>query len=778
MGLPVEILSNLIGSSSTVAGYQISRSIRFRPSASATFTRTPSVTGNRRTFTFSTWVKRGKLGTSTGLFMAQQGTSNGNLISNIGFGSDDKLFFDIHTQGTLQIVLGSTVGVFRDPSAWYHIVVAINTLHATNSDGVKIYVNGVQQTLSFSNYTQNADSAYNTINYPTYFARYWNDGSTNSYADCHMTETYLIDGLQLTPSSFGETDSTTGVWEPKAYSGSYSTNGFYLNFSDNSAATAAALGKDSSGNGNNYTPTNISLTAGVTYDSMTDTPTLYADGDNGRGNYSTGNPLFVDSGAYTTWSNGNLDFSVPNAGKANSTLAASSGKWYAELIYATNALGGGVAQAGITSRFVRAVQYGSTGQKNIDGTTSSYGSSFTNGDVIGIALNMDAGEVTFYKNNVSQGAISLSGASIDSAVFCLYGGGAVTSTGSFNFGQRPFVYTPPSGFKALNTQNLSTPTIVKGSSYIDATTYTGNATTGTPVVNSGSMRPDFVWIATRNTTGNHMLYDSLRGADLPLYSNLTNIEGTAGDSMTAFNSNGFTLGSSAATNGSGNSYVGWQWKEGAIPGFDIVSYTGNSTGSQTQNISHNLGVVPSCIIVKNRAVATNWPLYHTSIGAGSYLYLNGTAASASDTTMWNNTSPTSSVFTVGTNGQSNNNGNAYVAYLWAQVEGFSRFSSYTGNGNADGPVVWCGFRPKYVMIKRSTTSGESWGIFDSARNLYNETNLSLYANLTTAEGSGAGLDFLSSGFKIRTTNALCNSSSATYIFMAFAENPFKYALAR
>jgi hypothetical protein len=282
-----------------------------------------------------------------------------------------------------------------------------------------------------------------------------------------------------------------------------------------------------------------------------------------------------------------------------------------------------------------------------------------------------------------------------------------------------------------------------------------------------------------------------------LYSNLTNAQTTEATGLTAFGSSGFTLGS-GAPNTSAVTYVGWQWKAGttsssntagsitstvsvgATQGFSVVTYTG--TGANA-TVGHGLGVAPKMIFGKNRTSGTpGWPVYHASVGNTGALILNSTSATDTSSTYWNNTSPTSSVFSIGTGTSVNTSTQNYVFYCFAEVAGYSKFGSYTGNGSADGPFVFCGFRPRWVMIKCSSSGGAGfeWELVDTSRNTSNVTNLVLYPNLSDAEAtaSTAILDITSNGFKLRGSANIINASSATYIFAAFAEVPFKSALGR
>jgi len=745
------------------SGYQISRSVRLRSSASAYFNRTFSTPTSTTTWSLSFWLKRGNL------------TSNAQIFSAGG----DFIYFG---GGVLLIkaVSGAvleTTQVFRDPSSFYHFVVVADTSNATANNRVRLYVNGTEVT-AFSSRTNPSQNAATIFNASSSNNRIGGTGSIEFF-DGYLTEINFIDGQALTPSSFGQTDATTGVWSPIKYTGTYGTNGFYLNFSDNSAATATTIGKDNSGNGNNWTPNNISVTAGITYDSMLDVPTQWADGGNGRGNYAVLNPLAKDTDV--TLSSGNLDFSCTSSGLGGAigTIAVSSGKWYWEV----TVTGGTASAVGIAKLPLSAYDANQTGtylylpsgdKRLSPSTDSSYGASYTTNDVIGVALDMDAGTVVFYKNNSSQGTAfsSLSG---DFTAWLQDGTSGSASTFVANFGQRPFSYTPPTGFKALNTLNLPTPTILKGNQYFDATTYTGNSGTQS-VVNSGAMQPDLVWIKDRSAVGQHVLTDSVRGVDRQLFSSLTNAEQTSATGITSLNSNGFTTGANpsptGATNSSPDAFIAWQWKEGATQGFDIVTYTG--TGA-TLNVSHNLGVVPSMIITKSRSATGGWPVYHVSIGATGAVQLESTGATSTTSAYWNNTAPTSTQFTLASGLSAN--GTTYVAYLFAAVAGYSAFGSYTGNGSTDGTFVFTGFLPRYVMVKRTDSTG-GWAINDTARDPINMNDAYLAANTSGAEiQPEQGIDILSNGFKLRSNGTITNASGGTFIYLAFASNPFKNSLA-
>jgi hypothetical protein len=748
--------------------YEISRSVRLRSSASAYFNRTPASAGDRQKWTWSGWVKLGSLVDET--FVSLGTTLGVNLR---------------YASGALQsniLTVGSTTStaVYRDPSAWYHIVIAVDTTQASNNSRLRLYVNGSEVAYSANaTITQNANlGANNTTLHTLGVDSRTGSVTAGTYFDGYLTEINFIDGQALTPSSFGESNATTGVWQPKKYTGTYGTNGFYLNFSDNSNNTAATIGKDYSGNGNNWTPNNISVTSGSTYDSMLDVPTQWADGGNGRGNYAVLNPL--DFTTIGTISEANLRFAQSSSGSRSgrATIGVVSGKWYWEVtnLGGNNSIGIGNASmslGGYCGQDANGWSYFIDGNKYNNNTATAYGASYTTNDVIGVALDMDAGTLTFYKNGVSQGQAF---SSLSGTMFPAFSASSVSNvTFVANFGQRPFSYTPPSGFKALNTLNLPAPTILKGNQYFDVVTRNGFGSSGGSIT-SLNFQPDLFWEKQRNGVSNHYLVDSVRGVSKYLNSDATAVEGTLSTYVTAFNSNGYTMGSSDFA--TGNTMVDWLWKESATAGFDIVTYTG--TGAN-RTVAHSLGVAPSMMIVKNRttAIAGAWTVYHSAMPspASSYLFLELTDARATVATPWNGTAPTSSVFSVDGSNRVNQNGNNFVAYLFSEVAGFSRFGSYTGNGSSDGPFVFTGFRPAFLMIKRTDSTG-SWFMNDDARPGYNVNTFDLQANSSGAESSNSICDFTANGFKIRIDGLQVNASGGTFVFMAFAENPFKNALAR
>jgi hypothetical protein len=550
---------------------------------------------------------------------------------------------------------------------------------------------------------------------------------------------------------------------------------------------------------------------------MTDVPTVGATSSN----YATLNPLAV--GPYATLANANtriIASSSSNSSASYSTIGMTTGKWYFEI---TNSGSGydashfGYALVADQLDAAALLQTGFAGYRTSGSTYGTVSSTFASwaagGEVIGVAVDCDNGAVYFARNNtwINSGDPT-SGASKTGAITTytggsktLYGGaGAYQNSSQFvdiNFGQRPFSYTPPTGFVALNTYNLPASTITNGAAYMAATTYTGTGASLTVAntVGSTSFQPDWVWVKSRSAATDHALYDSVRGVQKQIESNSTGAETTETTGLTAFGSTGFTVGALAQMNTSAATYVAWQWKAGttsasntngsitstvsagATQGFSVVTYTG--TGANA-TVGHGLGVAPSMVIVKKRAGATtgDWAVWHTSLGT-NVIYLNSTGAAGADSTWFQSTIPTSSVFSIGTAAITNQSTSTYVAYCFSAVAGYSAFGSFTGNGSADGPFVYTGFRPAFVMAKLSSATGD-WNIVDDMRQTYNDAsgNPVLRANLSSAEEDvdtmQGQMDILSNGFKLRSNNSSLNASGGTIIYAAFAENPFKNALAR
>jgi hypothetical protein len=324
----------------------------------------------------------------------------------------------------------------------------------------------------------------------------------------------------------------------------------------------------------------------------------------------------------------------------------------------------------------------------------------------------------------------------------------------------------------------------KPSDYFNTKLYTGNNSTN--AITGVGFQPDWTWIKPRNGTDGHVLFDSVRGVLKRLRTEGTNAEDTLNNSLTSFDTDGFTLGSSGEVNSSSYNLVSWNWlasnttvsnTDGSITstvsanttsGFSIVSYTGNGTAGAT--IGHSLGATPNVVLVKQRNASNNWMMYHSSLGNTGNMRLNDTNAFAVDTTYWNDTSPNSTTFTLGTDGKGNGSGNTYIAYCFAEKKGFSKFGSYTGNGSADGTFIYTGFKPAWILIKRSSGIGD-WQLIDNKRSTFNVCDKRLQPNNSDAEAGSDTIDICSNGFKNRNTFTNFNGSGSTYIYMCFAENP-------
>ena len=790
------------GQSTGATGFQVSRSLRFNSSDSGFLSRTPAVAGNRKTWTWAGWVKRSKLNNGSGqqviLAANLDGTDTGELI--VFFHTTDQIYI-VNTTTNLRI----TNQVFRDVSAWYHIVIAVDTTVATANDRIKLYVNGTEATFgTISNPSQNSDTGINSVTAHN-IGRY-TGGST--YLDGYLADIHFIDGQALTPSSFTEVSATTGQLIPLAYSGSFGTNGFWLKFSDNSAATAAALGNDYSGNNNDWTPNNLSVTAGAGNDSLVDTPTSISATDTGvggeiRGNYCTFNPLFAL--ASLTLTNGNLETSSPGAAwkNAKGTLAMTTGKWYWEHTVPTTGASdgyiGGVATAAADYSSSGAGIWGRQGTtKYSNGSNSTPFGSTTSGDILGFAFDADTGKLWVAQNGTWVGdpaaGTSESWSSIPSGVFPYVA--AYNQANVINFGQRVFAYTNGrSGFKALCDTNLGAPVVAKPNTVMDVVLYTGTGAALTPTSSLG-FNPDWIWIKSRSAATDHALYDVVRGAQARLESNNSDAEVTSDDGVTAFNSAGFTLGTLAQVNTSSATYAAWCWDAGTSTvsntagsitsqvranvsaGFSVVTYTGNLSGNGNVTVGHGLGVAPQLIITKARSGSSRWAVQMpTALAANNYLELNTTAAQSS----WGGqtrANPTSTTFDTIYAGGVNESGVTYVAYCFAPVVGYSSMGSYVGNGSSDGVFVYTGFRPAFVMMKMSSSTSH-WWINDNKRTgSYNVADGLLFPNLSSSESTFATMDLLSNGFKLRAASSDINTSSATYIYAAFAESPFQYARAR
>ena len=559
--------------------------------------------------------------------------------------------------------------------------------------------------------------------------------------------------------------------------------------------------------------------------------------DNCKNNFATLNPLncYGGTSSTATLTNGNLTQTTTNGnrGHRSSTIGITTGKWYTEVQLQSssghNRIGVIADKAPLeetdnvgtsSSEFA----YITTGQYAFNSTGTSYGATYTNGDVIGIALNRTDGTITFFKNGTSQGIATdiLNNGNYDGQYFhFIAADSSLSASGTFswNFGQNPtfsdnvsvsstqrnadangigqFRYAPPADHLALCEDNLPAPAITDPGDYFKTVLWTGDGTRGRSITGVG-FKPDFVWIKKRfgGSARSHQLFDSVRGPSLTLHSDGQSNEDANTNRLISFDENGFTIGNDDGSNGNGDAFVAWCWQAGAgttsvnttgtinsvvsvnqEAGFSIVEYDGNNTDSAT--VGHGLGKIPDLLIIKNRDSTVSWGVWHSALLSGQILRLDtSTEAQTPSTAYFQDENNTSSVFSLGTNNETNST-ERFIAYVWAEIEGFSKFGKYIGNGDDDGPFVYCGFKPAWVLIKKTDGSGnENWRLFDSSRSPYNQNNLHLLPSANNAETSESGMDFVSNGFKLRHNDAHQNQDGSNYVYAAFAESPFQTANAK
>jgi hypothetical protein len=607
-----------------------------------------------------------------------------------------------------------------------------------------------------------------------------------------LAQTAFINNSAEAPSSFGETNDD-GIWVPKSISGlTFGTNGFFLDYKV-APGTGDGAGTDVSGEANHWTDSGLAAN-----DQMLDTPTE---------NYCTLNPIANEDFANAAYEEGSLQInSGTGTGYASAgwgTMGVTTGKWYFEQTVVSEDTGS-TMHAGVieiskqpTANAYRT--YMSNGQKfHSTGGASSYGTAWADDDVIGIAIDLDGGDMWFSLNGTWQAsatAAEIAGGDNSNAAFTdlndiewTPGVFPQTGTQSLNCGQQAFAGTPPTGFLKINETNLAEHfdwTITKGSDYFSATLYTGNATADTDINVGFDVTACLAVAKNRDVGDGWFAVDTVRGATKELTFEAAAAENTYTTGITAFGTvaNNVRLGTGAnGYNDTGEDFVMYAWQEGTTPGFDIVAYVGNNSGDPViQNISHGLGVVPKFIYVKDRDTGSNGSIYHAGMATDpetDAVFLSSTSALHDFADYWNDTAPTTSVFTVGAGNDTNKNGDNYIAYVWAEVPGFSRFGHYIGNeSTTNGPFIYCGFRPSFLIIKRADGAA-AWGAHDTTRSPYNPINLRLTPNDSGAEIAGINIDVLSNGFKPNTNNGEANLNNARYIFSAWAENPFPRSKAR
>ena len=768
------------------APYQIDNSLRFRQGQYLTRTM-----GCDATTTLSVWIKRGKLDNTFGIFgMRQSGTNNYRQLFLEGPGYES-----IGGDNTGSQYAYSN-NKLRDVSAWYHIV------YSCGASRTRLFINGVECSYRLDVRGSSASLSNTTC----YIGTLWNG---TYFFDGHMAEMHFLDGYQLDPDNFGEYDDN-GVWRPIEVSGlTYGTNGFYLKF-DPSATNG--IGHDHSGNGNNFTPTSF-VTSGTGTDVMSDTPT---------NNFATLNPLEPASASAGTLSDGNLyisnqDYSLQKATFRFGDGGPTTGKYYWEV---THTGGNYTSYVGVTSNLTQDAGeivgggdksfFGANYTRKYDTTSGSYTHTYSSGDVHGYAIDLDAQEIKYYIN----GTLKFTDSTLpDPATtvlvpfqFTTNSGGVGWTNTSWNFGQRAFSYQP-TGYSSLCTANLPAPDIANGSEYFNVVTYTGDGQSSKAITGVG-FQPNFSVIKNRSNSNPHIWQDSVRGVTASngnqLVSSNTFVENDNGNGhVGSYDSDGFTVedGTSTnyprqSTNYNNHNYVAWLWKAGTASGssntdgsitstvsanptagFSIVTFSASLDGttSNSATIGHGLGVAPAMIILKVRDYTHNWQIYHQSMGTGNAMQFD---TAAKDSASGYFPSVTATTFIMGDQVYTGGGTRNYVAYCFAEVEGYSKIGVYSSNNNSDGPFVHTGFTPALVVIKSLDGHG-GWMVYDTARMEFNpggdnNTAYPVSWDRTYAESAfwnAYQFDILSNGFKLRSTQGDVNYSG-DYVFMALAENPF------
>ena len=800
----------------------IDGSLKFDSGSQTTLTRTNSSSGNRKTWTLSFWTKRlFDSGNYQSYLMGKTDVTEGFNL-RINDPTDQKFY--------LATVSGSGLtsdAVFRDFSAWMHVVIVYNSTDSTSTDRVRLYVNGERQTFGSGSYPSlNLDGEFN--NSGDFGIGYHNG---NTALDAYLSEYHFIDGQALDSSYFGYTDPLTNTWRPKKYTGTFTgTNTFYLPMDGNSP-----IGQDKSGNGNNWTAVNFSGTS-IDPDVLKDSPSGAVSGGRAQtgitttssapANYCTLNPI----DAFVSTKDGNLETATSSGWQSiRATLGMKSGKFYWETQNNQDAAAIlGIADTQATG-FVDGAIFGSTGHGGGDAnpawtwaganyyfnaTTAGTGlSNHVSSDVVQYAFDADSGNLWFGRNGTwynsswattgdPANGVNPTVSGIDTTKTYVACGSFYNGSAKFNFGQKPFKYAPPQGYLPLNSASGTPETVVpRPNQYMNTVTYTG---TGSDLTLDVGFKPDLSYFSTRSATGYiKYIFDSVRGATKYLATSHTqgdDAEGTSSSTLKSFNANGVTIGNNAQMNeNSSNTWVSWHWKAGGNKntfnvddvgyasaaaagldggnktptgasvgtkqGFSIVKFTNDTTSPIT--LSHGLTQAPTFVILKALTGSVGWTVGHTSIGFTKRLKLNGTDAESASANFFNDTAPTSSLITLGANNVSND----FIMYSWHDVPGLQKFGSYSSNNSTDGPFIELGFRPALILIKESGASGQSWNICDTSRNSSNPANKVIALNSNAAEYSYTTFDILSNGFKIRTNDNGWNGSSSTFIYAAWAEAP-------
>jgi hypothetical protein len=668
-----------------------------------------------------------------------------------------------------------------------------------------MYVNGVEITYSTSDTVDHQVVKMNNSAYTTYALA--GVAGTESF-DGYIAEFHNVDGQVLTPSDFGETNAQ-GHWIPKAYAGTYGDAGWYQDYAV-APGTGNGAGTDVSGNANHLTDSGLAAN-----DQKTDTPT------NNCATWNTAAPL-VSSLADP--SNGNLD-TLGTVGAAwrmaEGTMWAETGKWYYEI--EADAIGNEDEFRPGWTQFPTFANIGpgndnfSWGLQYVNASTvinvvhAGGATAYTDtgdlsaGNGINVAIDIDAGKIWFGNNGTwfdSGDPGAGTGGHSDATISSFPGRPTCgiwsnTNRAIVTFNRADMAYTVPTGFKTFQVSELDDPTyapIPKGSDYFDIRTYGGSGSNPSNPLNPAlDFQPDLVMVKSLSGAFGYTVWDSVRGGDENLFLHATSAEAVVsaigGGGISGVTSNNIAVDAGSASDDNVNdaayTYIAWCWKESPTAGFDIAGYVADGLDNFT--FAHSLGVAPDFIIGKNRDSVTNWISYHANMLDASgvpvsdpetdYMSPNLTLVRTDLDTIWSDVAPDASNVTLGTNTSLNGSGDNVVAYLFKGIPGFSRFGTYIGNGNADGPFVWCGFRPKFILTK-NLANPNVWYIIDSERDGgINPIAREIRTDTSGAETTATITDFLANGFKVRDTDANTNTNADEFLYVAFAEHPFKYARA-
>ena len=768
-----------------VSAYTVDNSCMFDYASGSYLSRTPGLAGNRKTWTMSVWLKMTRLASSTGggIYFWDAGTTQ--------FGWSD-------SNDNLYLIAGSTLkrttGVARDTTGWFHICIVADTPQSTASERFKVYINGAIPTLT-TDTAPAQDFEFEVNN--TVAQNIGAEGS--NYWDGYMAEFHLIDGTAKAVGDFGETNDE-GVWVPKKYTGGgYGTCGFHLDFAD-----SADLGDDNSGQGNDFSLTNIAA--------------AHQSSDSPTNNHCILNVLDpITSSVELTEGAKQVKFTGGDQDSVLGTIFQSKGKWYWEMKYVT---AGGGGNWGITRKdFNVSSDFGSTagsyafrsgGDKINSNSAAGYGSAWSADDIIQCAWDADNGKVFFGINNTWQAsgdpAAGSNPAYSSIGTTVVDGGGlgpGASSEGNtvylFRFTEAECSYDPPTGFKHLNTANIAEPAITDPSAYFQAAIYSGNSSTQTITFDGNSdMQPDFIWGKSRSNSDAHVIQEAATGTGTATFISRTNSDAVT-DAVTAFNSDGFALGDGSeladgTINTSGRTYVSLNWKANgsgasnttgtinttktsasATAGVSINTYTGNGTDQATYG--HGLGVTPTfswtfSLTSADHRTSSTWVAGDTAFSKQVGIDAVGDAFGDSDAGLGKVEGGSSTVITLGQDPGVNGNTVTYMSLVFAEVEGFSKFGSFEGNQNANGPFLYCGFQPEFVLIK-ANRGGEPWTMFDRKRSTFNPADDYLMPSNSDAEASSSSIsiDFLCTGCKVRRTDSRVNRSGHDIIFAAFAKHP-------